>query len=304
MIADYVQLMRPPQWVKNVVVLAGPAFGMKLVADAASLVHTALAFACFCLVSSAIYTINDVADREQDRFHPEKSARPVARGAISPPAAVLFGTVLAAVALLVAWFWLPGGCFALLAGYLVLMLVYSFGLKRLMILDVIAIAVGFVLRAWAGAEAVDVLVSPWLIVCTFTLCLFLGFGKRRCELAVIGNLEDAREHRVTLERYTPELLNHMISISAGIAVMTFLLYTMDPSHPAPFPKHHLVYTIPLVVYGVFRYAMLIESGRLTGPTDIIINDRPFLGTIILWTLVAAGIIYEDKVLALLGRTGN
>jgi hypothetical protein len=132
------------------------------------------------------------------------------------------------------------------------------------------------------------------------ICMFMGFGKRRCELATLGNVDNAREHRRTLLRYTPELLNHLISVTAGIAIITFVLYTTDKQRPAPFPKEHLLYTLPLVVYGVFRYAMLTESGSLHGPTEILLKDRPFLGTIVLWGLIAIGVVYQGQLRGWLG----
>lgn len=297
----FIELARPAQWIKNLAVLIGPVLGFKLFEPQAAW-RAGVCFAAFCLASSASYAINDVLDREADAHHPTKCRRPVARGAIDTTSAAIFGLALFVLAAGFSAALLPWAATILLGTYFVLILAYSMTLKRRMILDVITVAVGFVLRAWAGAEAVGVLTSPWLIACTFTLCMFLGFGKRRSELAVIGNVEQAGEHRATLSRYTPELLNHLISVSAGIAIVTFLLYTMDPSEARrpPFPKEHLLYTLPLVAYGVFRYAMLAETGRWTGPTEIILKDRPFVATIVLWGLIAAGIVYEARLLHWIG----
>lgn len=293
MLTEYIELARPHHWVKNFAVFAAPLFALKLT-QAQSLIDALTVFAAFCLVASASYAINDAVDHRADALHPHKRNRPVARGAVSPAAAIFFAGFLAiGGALLVRWR-LPLSVAYILAGYFVLILAYSAALKERPILDVIVLAVGFVLRAAAGAEAVRVLVSPWLLVCTFTLCMFLGFGKRRCELASFGSATEAGTHRATLLRYTPELLNHLISVSAGIAVVTFLLYTMDrsPEHHPPFRKEYLLYTLPLVAYGLFRYAMLIESGNRAGPTEIIIRDRPLLGTILIWGLVVAAIVYK------------
>lgn len=286
----YFQLLRPAQWVKNIFVFAGLLFSLKL-SDPAAVADAVLAFVCFCMVASACYIINDIIDREQDLLHPTKKNRPIARGAVTPGSAVGLCLALLIAAGAASGLVLPVGFSLILGTYFALILAYSFVLKRRMILDVLTISIGFVLRAWGGAAAIDAPVSQWLIVCTFTLCLFLGFGKRRCELAVIANSDDAIQHRPTLERYTRELLNHLLSISAGLAIVTFMLYTMEPSNPpAPFPKWMLIYTTPLVIYGVFRYAMLIESGEVTGPTDIIINDRPFLATGMIWIALTAVII--------------
>jgi 4-hydroxybenzoate polyprenyltransferase len=293
----YLQLARPPQWVKNVFVLAGLLFGgTKLLARGVfldSVVLAFLAFVAFCLASSACYSFNDLIDCREDRLHPVKRNRPIARGAVRPVGAVAFAVCLFAAAVGLS---LPiGRNFTLiLILYIVLTTVYSLALKSMVILDGITISVGFVLRAWAGAVAVNVPVSPWLIVCTFTLSLFLGFGKRRCELAMLGDNASARTHRATLEFYSVEFLNHLISVSAGITVVTFMLYAMDGRTVAEFGTDYLVYTTPLVIYGVFRYALLIESGRVTGPTDFLLNDRPFLVVVLIWLLLAVGIIYKGR----------
>jgi 4-hydroxybenzoate polyprenyltransferase len=292
----YLKLLRPKQWIKNVLVFVGPALGMKLF-EFEHFLTAFYCFAAFCLISSAAYAINDALDHKADALHPEKRHRPIASGKISPIAGWMFSFFLAAAAVMICVMLLPATTLALLIFYFFMVLGYSLALKRRMILDVIIIAVGFVVRAWAGATAVEVPTSPWLIACTFTICMFLGFGKRRCEIASFGTIEEAREHRPTLIRYTPELLSHLISVSAGIAIMTFLLYTMDqsPQHQPPFKKEYLLYTLPLVVYGVFRYAMLIESGKMTGPSEIILGDKPFLANIILWGIIAIGIIYLDRL---------
>ncbi len=286
----YVALMRPRQWIKNLAVLAGPVFAMSL--DPASMIRCAYVFGAFCLAASASYAINDLIDRHADALHPTKKFRPIAAGNVSPAGAVAWSALLITVSLTVCIVFLNPVVTALVAGYFVLVLAYSLSLKKRMILDVIIIAVGFVIRTVAGAEAVDAYVSPWLIVCTFTLCMFMGFGKRRCEIDAFTGKGEAASFRKTLTGYTPELLNNLISVSAGIAVMTFLLYTMDADTPTAFPKRHLLYTLPMVIYGVFRYAMLVQSGRIAGPTEIFIHDRPFIGTILIWALVAGVVVTE------------
>ena len=184
------------------------------------------------------------------------------------------------------------------------LLAYSLTLKRRVILDVIVVAIGFVLRAFAGSAAVGVPTSEWLIACVFTLCLFMGFGKRRCEIAMIGNTDDIGQHRRTLVRYTPDLLNHLLAVSAGIAVITFLLYTLDTSgHPSPFQKQHLFYTLPVVIYGIFRFAMLTELGIYSGPTEIVLKDRAMLLAIVLWTICALVIAYQNALFGPRGLSG-
>lgn len=297
---DYIAVLRPAQWVKNIVVFAGPAAGMRLF-SIESFTHAAIAFSAFCLAASATYAINDVVDRTADAKHPTKRLRPIARGAIAPVAAVVYAVllVLAAFALTVL---LPNrSVSAVLGCYMVMTVSYSLGLKRRMILDVILIATGFVLRAWAGSLAVGVPTSEWLVACIFTLCLFMGFGKRRCEIAVIGNAEDAGQHRRTLLRYTPQLLTHLISVSAGMAVVTFLIYTMDRSGgTVPFHKEQLFYTLPVVVYGIFRFAMLTEVGDYSGPTEIVLKDKGILAAVSLWIAAALVIVYQK---ALFGEQG-
>ncbi|MGB2986563.1 MAG: decaprenyl-phosphate phosphoribosyltransferase [Phycisphaerae bacterium] len=289
---DYIELLRPAQWVKNIVVFAGPAAALRL-SSAVSFGQAVVAFFAFCLVASASYAINDVLDRRADARHPTKRNRPVARGVIRPPLALGIACFLVAASAIIATLLLSGRVTAVLLLYFAMTLAYSAALKERVILDVIIVSVGFVLRAWSGSLAVGVGTSEWLIACVFTLCLFMGFGKRRCELAMIADVNEAGQHRRTLLRYTPDLLNHLITVSAGIAVITFLLYTMDTSgHPAPFHKEHLFYTLPLVVYGIFRYAMLTELGVYAGPTEIVLRDRPLLAAVLLWAAVALVIAYQ------------
>lgn len=300
---DYLELFRPTQWVKNVVVLAAPAAALKL-ASPGALGQTLTAFAAFCLAASATYAINDVFDREADARHPTKRRRPVARGAIKPGTAIVMAVLLVILAGVLSGFVLGPRFMAVLAVYLFLTFAYSYTLKDRVILDVMVVATGFVLRAWGGALAVGVPASEWLVACVFTLCLFMGFGKRRCELAMINDVEAAGQHRATLLRYTPDLLNHLITVSAGIAIITFLLYTMDTgAHPAPFQKGHLFYTLPVVVYGIFRFAMLTETGRYVGPTEIVLKDRPLLGSIIAWAALALAIAYEEMLFGPKGIVG-
>ncbi len=296
-LGDYINLLRPHQWVKNVVVLAGPAAGMKLV-EVSSLPAVGLTFLAFSLAASAAYAFNDCIDRDADAKHPTKRHRPVASGRISIVGAIGLGSILTIAAIAIPIVWLPKGVVFVILSYIVLTGLYTVALKRQVILDVIVIATGFILRALAGALAVGVPTSEWMMACVFTLCLFMGFGKRRSEIAMIGGEageveSSVGEHRRTLLRYTPDLLNHLLTVSAGIAVITFLLYTLDKQgHPSPFHKEHLFYTLPLVVYGIFRFAMLTELGVYTGPTEIVLKDRAMLWTIILWTACAMVVVYQ------------
>ena len=295
MAADVVELLRPQQWIKNIMVFAAPAAALKLT-SVQSLRESVLAFAAFCLAASAAYCINDLVDRVADASHPVKRNRPVASGRISPSLAVFTAIILAGAAFTLSLTTLHIGVTGVLLLYLLMNLAYTTALKRRVILDVIIVALGFVLRAMAGALAVGVPTSEWLMACVFTLCLFMGFGKRRCEIAMLGET-DVGLHRKTLVRYTPDLLNHLITVSAGVAVITFLLYTLDKGgHASPFPRHQLFYTLPIVVYGIFRFAMLTELGLHTGPTEIVLKDRAMLITILAWTFCAIMIAYQNVML--------
>lgn len=286
----HVQLVRPAQWIKNVFVFAALGFSDAR-HDPGAFLRAFAAFLAFSLMSGAVYAFNDLRDYREDALHPTKRNRPVARGAISPVAAGLTAIVLMIGGVVLACR-LPRGFLITSLAYLALNLVYSLGAKNVALLDVILISIGFVMRALGGAQAVAVEVSAWLVICTFTLCLFLGFGKRRCELAMLDEPGQAVGHRPSLARYTPELLNQLLAVTGGIAVITFLLYTLDPHTAREFRP--LIYTTPLVFYAVFRYAMLIERGEHPGPTDILINDRPFMVTAILWLVLTALIVYRGK----------
>ncbi|MCO6435729.1 MAG: decaprenyl-phosphate phosphoribosyltransferase [Phycisphaerae bacterium] len=297
---DLIALLRPQQWVKNVVVFAGPAAGLKL-SSIEGVLNACVAFVAFCFAASSIYALNDTIDREVDARHPTKRHRPIARGAISPTVALILAGALAASAFALTALLVNLTVTAILALYLITMIAYSLALKERVILDVILLASGFVMRAWAGAASVDLVTSEWLVACVFTICLFFGFGKRRCESTMIGDGDAAGEHRKTLVRYTPQLLTHLIAVSAAIAIVTFLLYTVEPSRsPTPFHKEYLFYTLPIVVYGVFRFAMLTELGIYAGPTEIILKDRMMVAAIVVWGAIALGIAYHDPIVRGLG----
>ncbi len=293
---SYLRLMRPGQWIKNLFVFAGLVFG-HLLGDWPSILAVVLAFICFCLLSSAVYTFNDICDRREDRLHPSKKTRPIAAGQVTVPGAAVFAVILLALGLGGAWV-LNGGFLAIAVLYVLLQTAYTLWLKHATVLDVIALGLGFVLRAVAGAVAVHVTISPWLVICTFTLCLFLGFSKRRCELDTLteGAPTDAARHRRTLAEYTPELLNHMTTLTAGIAVVSFMLYATDKRTLEVFGSNYLVYTLPLVVYAIFRVALLVEHGRVNGPTEVVLRDRPFQAAIVLWGLAVLVIIYRGQAL--------
>lgn len=296
----YVRLLRPQQWIKNVFVFAGVVFAGKL-HDSASVLYALLAFACLSLVSSHVYILNDIHDRVEDRLHPRKRHRPIAAGHVSVGSALAVAIAVLLVGLAGAVLLHRGFALCALA-YLVLQFGYTWRFKHMVILDVIAIGTGFVIRAIAGAVVVNVEISPWLVICTFTLCLFMGFSKRRCELNALaattngGSPDAARHHRRTLAMYTPELLNHMTTLTAGLAVVSFLLYATDEQTIAKFHTNYLVYTLPLVVYAIFRFAVLVEHGLVDGPTDVVIRDRAFQAAVLLWCVAAMLIVYRGEAL--------
>jgi len=291
-IPAWLHVLRAPHWVKNVIVLFPVLFGMRL-SDPRAWAEAGIAFAAFCLAASAAYVFNDICDRRSDRHHPRKKDRPIAAGRIGVAAATVEAVVLGAAALAVA---LPLGWapLAFVAAYLALQLAYSSALKHRVLLDVICLAVGFVLRAAGGAAAIGVEISPWLTICTFTLCLFMGFCKRHNEIVTLADAAQARDHRSTLASYTPQLLTHLITLSGAVAVISFLTYATSPMTVERFGTYYLIYTTPLVIYGVCRFAMLSMSGRHSDPTEIMLRDRPFQLTIVLWLLLAGVIVLKGR----------
>jgi 4-hydroxybenzoate polyprenyltransferase len=293
----YLRLLRPSQWIKNLFVFAGLVFGRKLT-DAGSVGITLLGFACLCLLSSAVYVVNDIHDRDEDKLHPRKARRPIASGEVGVGMAWVLACGLIVIGLGGGW-WLDQGFAIVAAAYLILQTLYTFGFKHAVVLDVVAIGLGFVLRAVAGAVLVHVPISPWLVLCTFTLCLFMGFSKRRCELNVLAanGQAGAARHRRTLSVYTPDLLNHMTTLTAGIAIVSFMLYTIDERTIQGFGKFAatgLLYTLPVVVYAVFRFAVLVEHGEVDGPTDVVVRDRPFQVAMVVWLVAVLLIIYRTE----------
>ena len=256
--------LRPHQWTKNLVVLAALAFSKHLF-EPEPLLRTLLAFALFCGLSGAVYLVNDVADVERDRLHPRKRLRPVASGALSPQAALALAAGLGAACLALSL--LLGAPFAACALlYLALNLAYSFRLKDVVILDVLAVSLGFVLRAVAGAVAIGVHISEWLLICTILLALFLTLGKRRNELT---SLEAAApEHRRSLSEYSPYLLDQMISVVTASCLTAYAFYTTAAETREKFQTDRLAWTIPFVLYGIFRYLYLVHRREQGGsPTE-------------------------------------
>ena len=290
MVTGLVASLRPRQWVKNLFLFAGLVFGQKLFTPA---VWTAgAAFLIFCGLSGAVYLLNDVADRGRDRLHPDKRHRPVAAGHLSVPAAVTAAIVLI-VAGLAASVWLSRG-FALAAlSYVALLTAYSAWLKHLVIVDVLVVAIGFVLRAVAGALAVQVAISGWLLICTFLIALFLALGKRRHEVLTLEGA--APQHRAILAEYSAALLDQMIAVVTASTVTAYALYTMSPETVAKFHTALLPATLPFVLYGIFRYLYLLYQRHLGGnPADAVLRDRALLLNTLLWMGSVLLIIYGTR----------
>jgi 4-hydroxybenzoate polyprenyltransferase len=279
--------LRPRQWVKNLFVFAGLMFSQQLFTPQAW--RAVAAFALFCGLSGAIYLLNDVADAEKDRLHPVKRRRPVASGALPRGAALVIGLALLAVSLAVSF--ALGARFGLVAvGYGVLLTAYSVWLKHLVILDVLTVAVGFVLRAVAGAVAVEADISGWLLICTVLIALFLALGKRRHEYLTLHG--DAAAHRPILAEYSEGFIDQMIAVVTASTVTAYALYTMSPETVAKFQTRLLPLTLPFVLYGIFRYLYLLYRRELGGnPSDLVLSDRALLLNTVLWIAALLVLIY-------------
>ena len=287
----FLQVMRPLHWTKNMFVFAALIFGHKL-NEPLAVGRSIGGFFCFCLAASTVYILNDIIDRHSDRLHPEKCSRPIASGRLKVGSAVIFSAVCAAVTMIAAFLLDPTFAVVILI-YIVLMVFYSILLRRIMILDCVVISIGFCLRAIAGAVVVEVFISQWLIICTFALCLFLAFGKRRSEIVLLQ--ENGESFRNTLSGYTTELLAHMIDVTSGLAVVCFLLYAMDDKTFQVHGNNNLVYTTPLVLYCIFRFSSLIQTGKYLGPVQLIFNDLPFQIGFVVWIISSVVIVYADRL---------
>jgi 4-hydroxybenzoate polyprenyltransferase len=283
-----VRSLRPAQWTKNLFVLAGLLFGRRLF-DPQSVLLAASAFAIFCALSSAVYLINDVLDREADRVHPLKSARPIASGALKPRVALLAAGLLSAASILAALVFSP--VLGIVAGaYLLLLAFYSMWLKHIVIVDVLTIAAGFVLRAVAGAVAVSVPISHWLLVCTTLLALFLALSKRRHELTLLAG--GATGHRRILEEYSPYLLDQMVGVVTASTLVAYAIYATSTETAERLGTTRLGLTIPFVLYGIFRYLYLVHQKRGGGsPAEMLLTDRPLLICVGLWAACVVLILY-------------
>jgi 4-hydroxybenzoate polyprenyltransferase len=282
--AAYLRLARPKQWTKNGFVLAGVVFSGEAL-EGPSVVAALLAFVAFCALSGAVYAANDILDVVEDRTHPTKRLRPVASGEIPVRVAAVYAALLALGGLALAFLVDPGVGIAGLA-YLALQAVYTTFLKHVAVLDVMSISAGFVLRALAGVAAVGEHISPWLVLCTGLLTLYLGFSKRRYELYVLG--EAAESHRKNLRDYSVEMLDQMMMIMVAATIIAYIMYTFT------FPLHlrsYMMASIPFVIYGVFRYMLLVHRDGGGDPDTLLLRDRPLQINLLLFLAVVMAVIY-------------
>ena len=287
---------RPHQWVKNFFVFAPLLFGRKLT-DASAVWDVTIAFAAFCLLSSAVYIFNDWWDAADDRTHPEKRNRPISSGQLPVSTALIASATLVVVG--VGLSFAVGARFAGIGLlYVALMAVYCVSLKRMIVLDAMTIAGGFVLRVVGGAVAVDVAATHWLIACTFLLALFLAFSKRRQELLSLDG--QASEHREVLNQYSLRYLDSVINIVIGAAIVCYALYTVAPETVERFGTDGLVYGTVFVMYGMLRYLALINDRTKGGnPSKLLLTDLPLILTLIAWAIYNAAVIYRSAFAALL-----
>lgn len=275
------RLMRPYQWVKNAFVFTGLLFGHAW-HEPHLVIQALLAFSAFCLISSAIYTLNDIIDLEQDKRHPQKSRRPLACGAVSLPAAILLAALLGVLGLVLAYH-VSAAVLMILAGYALMNIAYSLWLKHVVILDVFIIATGFMLRILAGTSGIGIPPSQWLLLCGLMVTLFLGFTKRRAEIIALN--DDKTSHRKVLEHYSPVLLDKMIGITAAGLIMSYSLYTMNPDTIRIHNTPNLIYTVPFVMYGVFRYIYLLHHQSRGGdPSHDVLRDPHLLAAVGAWLI--------------------
>lgn len=280
--------MRPVQWLKNMAVFIALIFSRSLF-DPSAVVNSVIAFVYFCLISGLSYVVNDVYDKEQDKSHPLKSKRPIASGALKEKTAVWIALVSAPAIIISCFFW--SWKFAvMLSAYFILQIAYSSFLKHIVLVDILAVSLGFVLRVFGGAVAINVKASSWLLFCTVLLSLFLSLCKRRHEILLMK--EGALTHRKALKEYSPFLLDQLISFTTSTFLVCYILYTISPETTAKFGTENLKYSAIFILYGIFRYLYLTYSKDMGGsPENILISDRSFQANMILYSLFVIAVIY-------------
>jgi 4-hydroxybenzoate polyprenyltransferase len=288
MLKALITAMRPKQWTKNLIIFAGLIFSQNFF-HPDFLRTSILAFIAFCMNASSVYLINDIKDVEQDKLHPVKKHRPLAAGLISAGQGGIFAAVLAITSLCLA-FGLDLTFGQLLTAYWIMMIIYSFKLKHMVIVDILVISAGFIIRALSGAVVLEVDISRWLLACAIFLSLFLILSKRRNEIAELG--VNAGEHRAILEEYGERFLDQMIAVVTACTIISYVLYTLDPGTVDKFHTKGLIWSVPFVIYGIFRYLYLVYQKNLGGrPEMVLLTDRPLLFSVFLWIIASMIIVY-------------
>jgi decaprenyl-phosphate phosphoribosyltransferase len=299
--SPYLLALRPRQWTKNLIVFAAPLFGFSI--NLSTILGSLLAFMLFCCASSSFYLLNDIADVESDRKHPVKYKRPIASGEVSIPAAIVMAVFLLSVAVFVGW-WRSPWLGVTIICYALLQVAYNLKLKRTVILDVVAIATGFVLRAYAGGAATNIALSPWFLLCTAMLALFLGVEKRKAELRLI-KIKGGKT-RAVLKRYSLGLLGRMENVVTNGAILTYAIWSSGPQVSGA-STPWMMLTLPFVMYGIFRYQLLSDpeeiarrtnsgdesevGGQSERPEEILLKDLPILLTVVAWVITSSGILW-------------
>ncbi|WP_414469624.1 decaprenyl-phosphate phosphoribosyltransferase [Methanobacterium sp. ACI-7] len=290
MIKELIISMRPKQWYKNLVIFIGIVFSLNLL-NFNLWINSIGAFAIFCAISGSIYIINDILDVEKDKNHPKKRLRPIASGKLKLNYIILSVTILVILSIIFSYLISPLFLLAVLT-FFILLLIYSLFLKQLIIVDIMVISTGFVIRAIAGCLAVGVLISPWLIICAFLLALFLGIGKRRHELVLLG--DNAVNHRKILDGYSTQMLDQMINITTSALIMSYSLYTFFSG------KIFIMLTIPFAFYGLFRYIYLVHAENFGGEPEMLFKDKGMILSMVLWIVMVITVLYGSSIFRFLG----
>ncbi|MDI0265950.1 decaprenyl-phosphate phosphoribosyltransferase [Clostridioides difficile] len=272
---EYVKLMRPKQYIKNGFVLAALIFSNNIL-NFPLMLKSILSFVAFCIISSSAYILNDILDIEKDKMHPKKCNRPLASGTIEKKGAILLGIVLVLLSIVLSLFIHKNLCIIMLL-YLFNNIIYSFKLKNIILIDVFSISIGFILRVCAGSIAIEVSLSSWIILCTFFLSLYLGFGKRKKEISLLK--DEASSHRKILKEYDEENLNQMMSISLSATIVCYSLYSASNIY-----NSNMIFTTIFVVYGVLRYNYIVNLGDEGNPTDVVLKDKSLKLCVLLWVI--------------------
>jgi len=294
MLINYIHLLRPKHWIKNIFVFAALIFSLNLF-NIVKLTASLQAFFAFCFASSFVYIINDIIDIEQDRKHPKKRNRPIASGKISIRNAVVISSICLVTSITLAYF-INLNTLIIIIIYIFVNIIYSMKIKNVVILDVMFIALGFILRMIAGATAIEVSFSNWILLTTLFISLFLGFGKRRGEI-LLSNNNTQKNSRFVLKLYSTQFLDYMIISSVTLTIISYALYTIDSEVIKRFGTDKLIYTVPLVIYGIFRYLYVIYRSDSDGdPTEVVLKDKSIISVVLLWILLVIGLIYGIKLI--------